>query len=50
MRYSSIDYTQDRQSGAIVEGDADNATESTEIWTFKRDIGGDWLLSAIQEA
>lgn len=50
MRYSSIDYTVDRQTGAVVEGDAENATESTEIWTFRRTSGGDWLLSAIQEA
>lgn len=50
MRYSSIDYTADRQTNAVVEGDAENATESTEIWTFKRTAGGDWLVSAIQEA
>jgi predicted lipid-binding transport protein (Tim44 family) len=50
MRYSSIDYTEDRKTGAVVEGDKENATESTEIWTFKRTSGGDWLLSAIQEA
>lgn len=50
MRYSSIDYTEDRNTGAVVEGDAKNETESTEIWTFKRSSGGDWLLSAIQEA
>ena len=50
MRYSSIDFTEDRKTGAVVEGDKENATESTEIWTFKRTSGGDWLLSAIQEA
>jgi predicted lipid-binding transport protein (Tim44 family) len=50
MRYSSVDYTADRNTGAVVEGDAENATESVEIWTFKRTSGGDWLLSAIQEA
>ena len=50
MRYSSIDFTVDRNTGAVVEGDAENATESTEIWTFKRTAGGNWLLSAIQEA
>lgn len=50
IRYSSIDYTEDRKTGAVVEGDAENATESTEIWTFRRTSGGDWLLSAIQEA
>ncbi|KFL30744.1 hypothetical protein JP75_13500 [Devosia riboflavina] len=50
MRYASIDYTADRQTGAVVEGDAENATQSTEIWTFKRTSGADWLLSAIQEA
>lgn len=50
MRYASIDYTEDRKTGAVVEGDKENATESTEIWTFKRTSNGDWLLSAIQEA
>lgn len=51
MRYSAIDYTADRATGAVVEGDATEPGESTEIWTFVRKRGArDWLLSAIQEA
>lgn len=51
MRYSAIDYTADRTTGAVVEGDANEPSESTEIWTFVRKRGEtDWLLSAIQEA
>ncbi|ARQ03046.1 hypothetical protein CAK95_18300 [Pseudorhodoplanes sinuspersici] len=49
MRYSSIDYTAERQSGNIVEGDKE-PFERTEIWTFVRSRGGEWLLSAVQEA
>lgn len=50
MRYSSIDVTRERATGKVVEGDADQATEATELWTFTRPVGGTWLLSAIQEA
>ncbi|MCX8998259.1 Tim44 domain-containing protein [Rhizobiaceae bacterium BDR2-2] len=48
LRYESIDVMTDRASGAVVEGNAETPTESTEIWTFARKRGGDWLLSAIQ--
>jgi predicted lipid-binding transport protein (Tim44 family) len=50
LQYSSRDVTVDRASGRIVEGDADEPTETTELWTFVRQRGGDWKLSAIQEA
>jgi predicted lipid-binding transport protein (Tim44 family) len=50
MLYSSRDVMRDRASGRIVEGDADRPTESTELWTFTRQNGGDWKLSAIQQA
>ncbi len=50
MRYSSIDAMVDRQTGALVSGDASNPTETVEIWTFTRRPGTDWLLSAIQSA
>lgn len=50
MRYAAIDYLIDRRTGAVVEGDAEAPSESTEIWTFRRDRGGEWQLSAIQEA
>jgi predicted lipid-binding transport protein (Tim44 family) len=47
MRYSLNDETVDRESGRVVEGGPD---EATEIWTFMRARGGHWLLSAIQQA
>ncbi|MGB3025642.1 Tim44 domain-containing protein [Paradevosia shaoguanensis] len=50
MRYSSVDVTRERASGRVVDGDPDRATEATELWTFTRPRGGDWKLSAIQEA
>lgn len=49
MRYTSIDCMRDRATNAVVEGDPLAATETTEIWTFVRPIGGAWRLSAIQE-
>jgi predicted lipid-binding transport protein (Tim44 family) len=49
MRYSSRDVTRDRASGRIVNGDADVPTETTELWTFMRQNGADWKLSAIQQ-
>lgn len=50
MRYSAIDINRDRTTGAVVEGNAEIPGESTELWTFVRLRGGDWQLSAIQEA
>lgn len=49
MRYSSRDVTRERATGRVVSGD-DRPTESTEIWTFLRERGRDWKLSAVQEA
>ncbi|MEF2552718.1 Tim44 domain-containing protein [Aurantimonas sp. A2-1-M11] len=49
MRYSSIDVMRDRTTGEVVEGDPEQPTETTELWTFVRENGGDWKLSAIQE-
>jgi predicted lipid-binding transport protein (Tim44 family) len=49
MRYASVDYTTQRATGQVVEGDK-QPFERTELWTFMRSRGGDWLLSAIQEA
>ncbi|WP_343314596.1 Tim44 domain-containing protein [Brucella sp. BE17] len=48
IRYSAIDVMRDRTSGAVVEGDPDKPVESTELWTFTRTDGGEWLLAAIQ--
>lgn len=50
MRFSLIDLMVERATGRIVEGDASHPAEATEVWTFRRDHGGDWLLSAIQQA
>jgi predicted lipid-binding transport protein (Tim44 family) len=36
----------DRESGRVVEGGPD---EATEVWTFLRARGGHWLVSAIQQ-
>jgi predicted lipid-binding transport protein (Tim44 family) len=50
MRYESRDVMRDRSTGDVVEGDADRPSETTELWTFVRKNGGDWQLSAIQQA
>lgn len=49
LRYESIDVMRDRGTGQIVEGDPTHATQTTEFWTFARQNGGAWKLSAIQE-
>lgn len=49
LRYESRDVTRDRVSGKIVAGQADRPTETTELWTFTRQNGGDWKLAAIQQ-
>ena len=50
MRFSLLDYTRRLADGRIVEGNDRVRTEATEIWTFVRDRGAPWLLSAIQQA
>lgn len=50
MRYESLDVTRERATGRVVDGDPDRPTETTEIWTFVRERGGNWRLSAIQAA
>jgi predicted lipid-binding transport protein (Tim44 family) len=50
FHYSSRDVTRERTTGNIVEGDADQPTETTELWTFTRQNGAEWKLSAIQQA
>lgn len=49
MRFSMIDRTLDKTTGRLIEG-SDEPTETTEVWTFRRDAGGAWVLSAIQPA
>jgi predicted lipid-binding transport protein (Tim44 family) len=48
LRYSLIDKTVDRASGRLVKG-SEQPTEATEVWTFLRERGGPWELSAIQQ-
>ena len=50
MRYESIDYMIDRTSGAVVSGNPDSVSDSVEVWTFTRQNGGAWKVSAIQNA
>ncbi|MER8817097.1 Tim44 domain-containing protein [Mesorhizobium sp. M0027] len=49
LRYESRDVIRDRISDKIIEGQADRPTETTELWTFTRQNGGDWKLAAIQQ-
>ena len=49
MRYALKDSYVERASGRVVEGDAERPAEVTELWTFRRNHGGAWLLSAIQQ-
>lgn len=49
MRYTSVDYTTNRASGQVVEGDK-QPFERTELWTFMRSGTGNWILSAVQDA
>ncbi|WP_372783657.1 Tim44 domain-containing protein [Phenylobacterium sp.] len=49
MRYEGIDVTRDRTSGAVLSGDPNRPSETTELWTFSRRTGEPWKLSAIQE-
>jgi predicted lipid-binding transport protein (Tim44 family) len=49
MRFSVLNTVTDKASGRVVEGHAEIPREVTEIWTFIRPRGGEWLLSAIQQ-
>ena len=49
LRYESIDVMRDRNTNAVVEGDATRPTATTELWTYVRHGGEPWKLSAIQE-
>ena len=37
----------DRATGRVVEQEP---SEARELWTFRRGRGGDWVLSAVQQA
>lgn len=49
MRFSSLDVTRD-SAGRVVDGDLALRSMATELWTFMRSRGGQWILSAIQQA
>lgn len=49
MRYTMVDVTRDAR-GYVVDGSPDERVSVAELWTFLRVNGGDWLLSAIQQA
>ncbi len=49
MRYQLKDAWVDRATNRVVEGSRDTH-EVTELWTFRRPHGGEWMLSAIQQA
>lgn len=49
MRYQIRDVTVDRATGNVIEGSPE-PQEVTELWTFRRERGGKWVLSAIQQA
>ena len=48
MRYSLRDRYVDRATGRAADG-TDQPQEATEVWTFTRANGGNWLLSAVQQ-
>jgi len=48
MRFSLVDTTLDRASGRLVEG-SEQPQQVTEVWTFLRERGGSWQVSAIQQ-
>jgi predicted lipid-binding transport protein (Tim44 family) len=47
MHFALTDETVEREGGRLVET---GPSEATELWTFRRARGGQWLLSAIQQA
>ena len=48
MRFSMVDCTRDT-TGRVVDGNAEARAVATEIWTFVRVRGSNWILSAIQQ-
>lgn len=49
MRFSMIDVTR-TDDGRVVDGSPAEHQAATELWTFLRAPGGQWVLSAIQQA
>jgi len=48
MRFSMVDKYVDINSGQLISG-SEQPVEATEVWTFVRQRGGNWMLSAIQQ-
>ena len=48
MRYSLDDRMVNRANGRVVEDTS--GQQLTELWTFRRALGGNWVLSALQQA
>jgi predicted lipid-binding transport protein (Tim44 family) len=48
LRFSLVDTTLDRASGRLVEG-SEQPAQVTEVWTFLRERGDGWRVSAIQQ-
>jgi predicted lipid-binding transport protein (Tim44 family) len=49
MRFAMKEVTRDKATGRVVAGDPERPIEAAELWTFRRDRGGPWKLSAIQQ-
>jgi predicted lipid-binding transport protein (Tim44 family) len=49
MRYAITEQVIERASGKAVAGEPEKTEEVTEVWTFCRDKGASWKLSAIQQ-
>nr|HQV10352.1 hypothetical protein [Nitrospira sp.] len=54
LSWTARDYTvsltkQPGEAGYLVEGNDQQPTKTTEVWTFMRFGNGSWLLSAIQQ-
>lgn len=48
MNFSMVDVTRDAM-GRVVDGNPGLRTSATELWTFVRAPGGQWVVSAIQQ-
>jgi predicted lipid-binding transport protein (Tim44 family) len=49
MRFSLLDATFRIADNAVVEGSTTQRSQAIELWTFTRQRGGSWQLSAIQQ-
>lgn len=50
MRFSLVDVLTEKATGRVLEGDPSKSEEAREVWTFRREQGGPWKISAIQQA